>query len=225
MAANSNIGMVVMQQQKNWWERRGYMKSLLCIGSEFRNWKPVTSAQELNGDRRQPVTTWSHEHGIWGILLETPCQLEPPINRLKRAEVLEVINSINPKKSSGYNLITGKFLKELPIIGIKYFTQLFNCFAQRVLPGILILKPGKPPNELTSYQPISLLPIHARWIQPPPFHSVSWKFTFIFPSHLYVGLPPQKDDSSKVDIFNHSWQNSGSFDILKHNNIDLVWHI
>jgi hypothetical protein len=23
---------------------------------------------------------------------------------------------------------------------------------------ILILKPGKPPNELTSYQPISLLP-------------------------------------------------------------------
>jgi hypothetical protein len=31
-------------------------------------------------------------------LLETPYQLEPPANRLKRAEVQEVINSLNPKK-------------------------------------------------------------------------------------------------------------------------------
>jgi hypothetical protein len=60
-------------------------------------------------------------------LLETPYQLEPPISRLKRADVQEVIDSPNPKKSSGYNLITGKILKELPIIGIKSLTQLFNA--------------------------------------------------------------------------------------------------
>jgi hypothetical protein len=47
-------------------------------------------------------------------------------NRLKRAEVQEVINSLNPKKSSGYDLIIGKILKELPVIEIKYLTQLFN---------------------------------------------------------------------------------------------------
>jgi hypothetical protein len=100
-------------------------------------------------------------------LLEILYQLEPPINRLKRAEVQEVINSLNPKKSSGYNLITGKSLKELPIIGIKYITQLFNAVllkgyfpAQwKVAQIILISKPGKPSNELTSYRPISLLPI------------------------------------------------------------------
>jgi hypothetical protein len=46
---------------------------------------------------------------------------------MKRAEVQEVINSLNPKKSSGYDLITGTILKELPIIGIKYLTQLFNA--------------------------------------------------------------------------------------------------
>jgi hypothetical protein len=46
-------------------------------------------------------------------LLKTPYQLEPPINCLERAEVQEVINSINPKKSSGYDLLTGKILKEL----------------------------------------------------------------------------------------------------------------
>jgi hypothetical protein len=56
-------------------------------------------------------------------LLETPYQQEPPVNHLKRAEVQEVINSLNPKKSSSYNLITGKILIELPIIGIKYLTQ------------------------------------------------------------------------------------------------------
>jgi hypothetical protein len=43
-------------------------------------------------------------------LLDTSYQLEPPIKRLKRTEVQEVINSLNPKKSSGYNLITGKNL-------------------------------------------------------------------------------------------------------------------
>jgi hypothetical protein len=48
-------------------------------------------------------------------------------HRLKRAEVEGVINSLNPKKSSGYDLITSKILKELPIIGIKYLTQIFNA--------------------------------------------------------------------------------------------------
>jgi hypothetical protein len=57
----------------------------------------------------------------------SPYQLEPPINYLKRAEVQEIINSLGPKKSSGYDLITGKALQGLPIIGIKYLTQLFNA--------------------------------------------------------------------------------------------------
>jgi hypothetical protein len=55
----------------------------------------------------------------------------------------------------------------LPIIGIKYLTQLFSAVllkeyfpAQwKVTQITLILKPGKPPNELTSYLPIGLLPI------------------------------------------------------------------
>jgi hypothetical protein len=90
--------------------------------------------------------------------LETPYQLNLPINRLKRAEVQEVINSLNPKKSSGYNLITGKILKKLTIMGIKCLAQLFSVVLLKgyfpahwkVAQIILILQPGKPLNELTS---------------------------------------------------------------------------
>jgi hypothetical protein len=115
----------------------------------------------------QPSENETEEEEARIQLLETPYQQEPPINRLKTAEVQKVINSLNHKKSSGYDLITGKILKELPIAGIKYHTQLFNavllkgyCPAQwKSAQIILLLKPGKPPNELTSYRSISLLPI------------------------------------------------------------------
>jgi hypothetical protein len=60
-------------------------------------------------------------------LLEIPYKLEPPINSIKRDKAQEVVSSLNPKKSSGYDLVTGKILEELPIIGIKYRTQLFNA--------------------------------------------------------------------------------------------------
>jgi hypothetical protein len=58
----------------------------------------------------------------------------------------------------------------LPIIGIKYLTQLFNAVLLKgyfpvqwkVAHIILILKPGSPPNELTSYRPVSLLLIGSK---------------------------------------------------------------
>jgi hypothetical protein len=38
------------------------------------------------------------------------------------------MNSLNPKKSPGYDLITDKILKDLPTIGMQYLTQLFSAF-------------------------------------------------------------------------------------------------
>jgi hypothetical protein len=69
-------------------------------------------------------------------LLEAHYHLEPPIKRFKRAEVQDVISNLNHKKSSGYGLITGKILKELPIIGI---TQpvIQCCSVQGILPSTM----------------------------------------------------------------------------------------
>jgi hypothetical protein len=100
-------------------------------------------------------------------LLETPYQLELPIPHLTRTDIQTAINNLNPKKSPGYDLITGKILQELPIIGTKYLTQLFNAILLhnyfptqwKVALIILSLNPGKPPNALSFYWPISLLPI------------------------------------------------------------------
>jgi hypothetical protein len=67
-------------------------------------------------------------------LLETPYQLEPPINRLIRAEVQEVINSLNPKKSSGCDSSPVKFLK--------------NCLLKyNILPGYSMLSCSKGTME------------------------------------------------------------------------------
>jgi hypothetical protein len=103
-------------------------------------------------------------------LLETPLQLEPPVNHLKRSEVQAIIHNLPPKKSHGYDLMTGKTLKELHTLCIQYLTQLFNALLLhgylpsqwKVAKIILIPKSGNPPHQLSSYRPISLLPIASK---------------------------------------------------------------
>jgi hypothetical protein len=69
----------------------------------------------------QPHPSANHpeEDDTLSQLLETAYQLEPPINRITRTEVHAIISSLHPKKSSGYDLITGHILQALPPIGLK----------------------------------------------------------------------------------------------------------
>jgi hypothetical protein len=95
--------------------------------------------------------------------LDTPNQLELPIKPFMPAEVKDIIkNNLNAKKSPGYDLITGKILKELPLKGLLLLTAILNAILRieyfpvdwkRAL-VVVILKPGKPVNQLTSYRPI-----------------------------------------------------------------------
>jgi hypothetical protein len=93
--------------------------------------------------------------------------LETPVKKFKLTEVRAAIKQLRPKQAPGFDLITGRILKELPDIGIRAITQIFNSVLRTgYFPGqwkvshiITILKPGKPAEEAKSYKPISLLPI------------------------------------------------------------------
>jgi hypothetical protein len=83
----------------------------------------------------------------------------------------------------------------LPIIGIKYLTQLFNAVllkgyfpAQwKVAEIILILNTGKSPNELTSYRPISLLLIVSKVFEKLLLKTLLPKIenNRLIPNHLF----------------------------------------
>lgn len=78
-----------------------------------------------------------------------------------------VMKNINPKKAPGFDLITGKMIRELPQKGIKLFTFISNAIMRtgyfpkkwKIAQIILIQKPGKEATQVSSYRPISLLTV------------------------------------------------------------------
>lgn len=90
------------------------------------------------------------------------------IELVSQTEVMfEIKNNLNPKKAPGFELITGKILKQFPKKAVSKLTNLINASIRlkyvpsvwKVAEIIMLHKPGKPPNEVKSYRPISLLPI------------------------------------------------------------------
>lgn len=103
--------------------------------------------------------------------LDSPLQMELPLQKFSVKEIKNCIkNDLNVKKSPGYDMITGKVIKELPDKAVRIMTFIFNaCLRVQYFPAqwkvaqiILLLKPGKNPEEVASYRPISLLPIMSK---------------------------------------------------------------
>jgi len=88
------------------------------------------------------------------------------LKELKR----EIKRNLNPKKSPGFDLITGRVLKMLPTKGLQMLLILINATIRlthvpdtwKIAEMIMIAKPGKEPTKLKSYRPISLLPIMSK---------------------------------------------------------------
>ena len=100
--------------------------------------------------------------------LNVPFQMTLPACKFKLKEVQAVITrEINPKKAPGYDLITGKVLQEITKKCLKAITQIFNSILRlghfphqwKVAQIVMLPKPGKPMHAITSYRPISLLPL------------------------------------------------------------------
>ncbi|VVC38285.1 Ankyrin repeat-containing domain,Reverse transcriptase domain [Cinara cedri] len=82
-------------------------------------------------------------------------------------EVASVIDdNLNPQKEPGYEEINPKILQELPKKAIIHLTYIYNDILRwEYIPEqlkraqvIMLLNPGKSPEDVTSYRPISLFP-------------------------------------------------------------------
>jgi len=93
-----------------------------------------------------------------------------PAKHTSPSEIEFLISKLKEKKAPGYDLITNKILKNLPKKTIVLITYIVNSMLRiSYIPSIwksstiiVIPKPNKPKNEITSYRPISLLPTLAK---------------------------------------------------------------
>jgi hypothetical protein len=109
-----------------------------------------------HGERILATPPWSEVKQMQRIQLVTPKKLLQAI----RAHA-------NPKQAPGFDLITGIIMQQFPRQAFVKLTHLYNAaFRLKYVPSqwkaaevIMVPNPGKPANEVSSYRPISLLPI------------------------------------------------------------------
>lgn len=115
----------------------------------------------------KPLPRQSSEENINKVYKDDKKAIKP----VKMGDLKYIIDKdLSPKKAPGYDLITGKIIKKLPDKALIKLMHIINaCFRLRYVPMqwkvaevIVIPKPGKPPNELTSYRPISILPVMSK---------------------------------------------------------------
>ena len=88
-------------------------------------------------------------------------------------EIKKLITTIKPNKNPGFDLISGKIIKELPIKAVRFITIIFNAiFRLYYLPItwefaeiIMLPKSNKNIHEPSSYRPISQLSIFSKMLR------------------------------------------------------------
>jgi hypothetical protein len=100
-------------------------------------------------------------------ILNQDLQMCLPIKPASPREIARHIKHLDLKKSPGYDLITPRVLKELPRKALTFLACMFNAIFRtthfprlwKISQIIMIPKPGKPTDVVSSYRPISLTPI------------------------------------------------------------------
>lgn len=102
--------------------------------------------------------------------LDSPCQMDLPLKHFSPNEVQKEIRTLSKGKSPGYDNINVNVAKNLTYKSVIFLTLIFNCILRldrfpsqwKCAEVIMIPKPNKPENLLTSFRPISLLPIFSK---------------------------------------------------------------
>lgn len=105
--------------------------------------------------------------------LNSPLPVAHPVKHFTPNEVKYAIDKYPLKKSPGFDHITAEVARCLPKKAIIHLTHLFNSVLRlSYFPTlwkfsiiILVPKPNKPPDSISSYRPISLLPFFAKILE------------------------------------------------------------
>jgi hypothetical protein len=88
-------------------------------------------------------------------------------------ESLNVVKKLHPIKVPGIESITTLMIQQLPPEGLQILLHIYNSilrldywpFTLKQEKVIIVPKPGKNPNEVSSYRPISLLTVLSKILQ------------------------------------------------------------
>ena len=105
--------------------------------------------------------------------LDSPLPLTLPVKHFTPNDVKYAILHYPLKKSPGFDLITAEVARCLPNRAIIHLTHIFNATLRlsyvplvwKFSTILMFPKPNKPPDLLTSYRPISLLPLFAKILE------------------------------------------------------------
>ncbi|KAL4097978.1 hypothetical protein QTP88_022656 [Uroleucon formosanum] len=105
--------------------------------------------------------------------LDSPLPLTLPVKPFTPNDVKYSLLNYSLKKSPGYDLITAEVARCLPNRAIIHLTHIFNTTLRlsyfplvwKLSTIIMFPKPNKPPDQITSFRPISLLPLFAKILE------------------------------------------------------------
>lgn len=132
----------------------------------------------------------------WIEHVENAISSHPTSGRLRRVlhtEVVDEIVKINVHKSPGPDRINGRMIKRFHFDAVLFMTRLFNAILKfGYFPAIwkraeiiMIVKPGKPPNQIASYRPISLLSMVSKIFERIILRRLNDHLTGIIPDHQF----------------------------------------
>lgn len=113
-----------------------------------------------------------HDQEVNDHLLQV-LQLSPPLKPVAIRELVGTIKRLENHKAPGFDLITKEVLTQLPRKALVFLTTLLNGILRvqhfpclwKISIITMMEKPGKPPDAVTSYRPISLLPVLSKVLE------------------------------------------------------------
>lgn len=169
-----------LRKQDRGWARTDVEKATAFAKHLEKVFTPLPSTDP---DKDDEITNYLH----------SPNQLVFPLKAVSSKEIYREIKSLPSNKAPGCDLIDSVLLTNLPKKGIMFLVILFNAclrlshypcqwkFAQVVM----ILKTGKQPEDVSSYRPISLLPLVGELFEKVILNRMLPHLDTILPGHQF----------------------------------------